>query len=311
VKDLRTIELEIPAAGDRLALCGGPYSNFGAVAAFLDRTTQVDYRFCLGDIGGFGPLPNRTLDLLRQADVICVQGNYDQAIGDGERDCGCGYTDPRDREFAQISYDYTYAHTAPAHRQWLQTLPQLIRLRWRDRAFLLCHGSPDRVNEFVWESDTADAWIANCLDRFAVDGIFATHTGLPWVRPVGQGFWCNVGVLGRPAHEGQPHVYFAELTWPTGQRSRCPKSCPCPTIPNPSSRPWPRPGCQWNFSNRCSRAFGRPARKFCPPPNGQCDRGFPLGNRCQAGPFKMAECLAWPTFRRDRGDYKPVFSMFV
>jgi predicted phosphodiesterase len=233
VKDLRTIELEIPAAGDRLALCGGPYSNFGAVAAFLDHTTQVDYRFCLGDIGGFGPLPNRTLDLLRQADVICVQGNYDQAIGDGERDCGCGYTDPRDREFAQISYDYTYAHTAPAHRQWLQTLPQLIRLRWRDLTFLLCHGSPDGVNEFVWESDTADAWIANCLDRFAVDGIFATHTGLPWVRPVGQGFWCNVGVLGRPAHEGQPHVYFAELTWPPGAAIAMPKIVPLSYDPQP------------------------------------------------------------------------------
>ncbi|NEQ45143.1 MAG: metallophosphoesterase [Leptolyngbya sp. SIOISBB] len=244
---LKTLEFEIPAGCDRIALCGGPYSNFGAVNAFLATTQDVEYRFCLGDIGGFGPLPNRTLDLLRQTEVICVQGNYDQAIGDGERDCGCGYTDPRDQQFAQISYDYTYAHTAPAHRQWLRTLPQLIRLRWRDRQFLLCHGSPDIVNEFVWESDTANQWIDDCLERVKVDGIFATHTGIPWIRTVAQGFWCNVGVLGRPAHEGRPHVYFAEMAWATGTAAPIPQVRPLSYDPQPVVQAMAREGLPIEF----------------------------------------------------------------
>lgn len=231
--DSTIIEIEIPASCDRIALCGGPYSNFGAVAAFLAATADLEYRFCLGDLGGFGPLPNRTLDQLRQANVICLQGNYDQAIGDGERDCGCGYTDPRDQAFAQISYDYTYAHTAPHHRRWLQTLPQLIRLRWRDRGFLLCHGSPHVVNEFVWESATSDQWIADCLSRAEVDGIFATHTGLPWWREVAGGFWCNVGVLGRPAHEGRPHVYFARLDLAATAAAPLPQIRPLSYDPQP------------------------------------------------------------------------------
>ncbi|MEM6836113.1 MAG: metallophosphoesterase [Cyanobacteria bacterium P01_C01_bin.120] len=229
----KSLEIEIPAACDRIALCGGPYSNFGAVAAFLETTATIDYRFCLGDVGGFGPFPNRTLEQLRQEQIICLQGNYDQAIGDGERDCGCGYTDPRDQEFAQISYDYTFAKTAPHHRQWLQTLPQLIWLRWRDRRFLLCHGSPDVVNEFVWESDTADQWIVDCLANAAVDGIFATHTGIPWLRTVANGFWCNVGVLGRPAHEGRRHVYFAQLEFPAWAAAPVPQIVPLPYDPLP------------------------------------------------------------------------------
>lgn len=31
------LDIEIPVGHDRIALCGGPYSNFGAVEAFLDK----------------------------------------------------------------------------------------------------------------------------------------------------------------------------------------------------------------------------------------------------------------------------------
>lgn len=215
----------LPAHCTQIALCGGPYSNFGAVEAFLAATAGVTHRFCLGDLGGFGPWPDRTLDLLRQGGVVCIQGNYDYAVGHGEPECGCGYEDEADRRYAQISYDYTLGHTAAHHRQWLRDLPPLLRLEWGDRpgyALLLCHGSPDRVNEFVWESCTEDAQIQAWLDRYGVQGICATHSGLPWLRSVRcpqasstQGFWCNVGVLGRPAHEGRPQVYYALISLPS------------------------------------------------------------------------------------------------
>ncbi|MEL6161434.1 MAG: metallophosphoesterase [Cyanobacteria bacterium J06623_5] len=215
---------KIPHQCEQIALCGGPYSNFAAVEQFLAETADVAYRFCLGDVGGFGPQPDRTIELLKQAGVICLQGNYDDAVGNGLADCGCGYADPRDRHFAQLSYDYTYTRTAPHHRVWMQTLPTLIQLQWRDRNILLCHGSPDKVNEFVWESETDDAKILDYLQRYGVEGICATHSGLPWLRQVARpsathqtsnlGFWFNVGVLGRPANTGNPAVTYGLLSWP-------------------------------------------------------------------------------------------------
>ncbi|MGD1952396.1 MAG: metallophosphoesterase family protein [Leptolyngbyaceae cyanobacterium] len=216
---------------EQIAICGGPYSNFAAVDAFLVATADMPYRFCLGDLGGFGPYPNRTLEQLRAAEVVCLQGNYDHAVGHGLRDCGCGYSDPRDRKFAQISYDYTFAHTSESHRQWLQQLPGLIVLEWRNCRILLCHGSPDIVNEFVWETETKNAQIQDFLTRYQVDGICATHTGLPWARTVNQdgnqnGFWFNVGVLGRPAHEGQPHVYYGCLHFSKTDAAPIPKLVP-------------------------------------------------------------------------------------
>jgi Calcineurin-like phosphoesterase superfamily domain len=212
------LTITLPDDCEAIALAGGPYSNFAAVAAFLRATEQLEHRFCLGDIGGFGPLPDRTIELIRGAGLACVQGNYDHAIGYGEDDCGCGYIDPMDRHYAQVSYDYTDQKTSAEHKAWLRQLPEQIVLRWRGQTLLLCHGSPDQVNEFVWESETTDATIAGWLQKQSVSGICATHSGLPWIRNVanGGGFWFNAGVLGRPAHEDSTRVFYGIVDFPRG-----------------------------------------------------------------------------------------------
>ena len=227
-------QITLPADCTTIALAGGPYSNFGAVAEFLRRTRSVAHRYCLGDIGGFGPLPNRTLDLVRAANLVCIQGNYDHAIGHGESDCGCGYIDPLDRHYAQVSYDYTERHTSADHKAFLRSLPQQIVLHWRDARVLLCHGSPDQVNEFVWESETDDATLARWLDASGVDGVCATHSGLPWIRRLDDGrFWFNVGVLGRPAHEDSARVFYGMLEFAAGAALPTPRLVPLDYDPAP------------------------------------------------------------------------------
>lgn len=201
----------LPGTCSSIALIGGPYSNFAAVERFLAATQHVEHRFCLGDIGGFGPHPDRTLQLIRDHKLICIQGNYDHALGFGERDCGCGYSDPLDRHYAQVSYDYTAAHTSDEHKAWLRELPEQLVLHWQDKKILLCHGSPEQANEFVWESETSDQQIRVWLDKHSVDAIVCTHSGIPWLRRMSKGFWFNVGVLGRPAHEHYNRVYFGMI----------------------------------------------------------------------------------------------------
>jgi predicted phosphodiesterase len=224
----------LPADCTSIALAGGPYSNFGSVAEFLRRTRSVAHRYCLGDIGGFGPLPNRTLDLVRESDIVCIQGNYDFAIGHGENDCGCGYIDPLDRYYAQVSYDYTERNTSDDHKAFLRNLPQQIVLQWRGTRVLLCHGSPDQVNEFVWESETDDATLERWLDALGVCGICATHSGLPWIRQLDDGrFWLNVGVLGRPAHEDSARVFYGMLDFAHGTALPAPRLVPLDYDPAP------------------------------------------------------------------------------
>jgi predicted phosphodiesterase len=198
----------------RIAVFGGIYSNYLALGPALRdvRKRGVDACFCLGDLGAFGPHPDRVFPLLREANVQCIQGNYDHSIGNDLADCQCGYTDPRDNYFARISYDYTFQHTNSENRRSMKGMPPQLRLHLGDYRLLLCHGSPRRTNEFLWESTTSSHFLSYLLDTYDADVILATHTGIKWHRQLGQNrHFVNVGVLGRPENDGHTNVWYTLL----------------------------------------------------------------------------------------------------
>jgi len=198
----------------RVALFGGIYSNYLALTAALRhmRRRGADVAWCLGDLGGFGPHPDRAADILRGSLVPMLRGNYDESVGLGRGDCGCGYSDPRDNRFAQLSYDYTLANTHTAHREWMKGLPEQQRLEIAGRSLLLCHGSPRTVNEFLWESACSDAFLEWLCERHQADVIACAHSGIPWHRALPSGrHVVNVGAIGRPANDGCTEVWYGEL----------------------------------------------------------------------------------------------------
>ncbi|MEM7407512.1 MAG: metallophosphoesterase family protein [Pseudomonadota bacterium] len=198
-----------------IALFGGVYSNHMALAAAIEdaRHRGISKLYCLGDLGAFGPHPDKVFTLLKDNHVATVQGNYDNSIGHALADCQCGYTDPRDNYFAQLSYDYTLANTSDAFRAWMRELPSAIRFEQAGRRVLLCHGSPRQTNEFLWESSTPTHFLERFCDDFEADVIAATHTGLHWQRQLDRDrLFVNVGVLGRPANDGTPRVWYSILS---------------------------------------------------------------------------------------------------
>jgi predicted phosphodiesterase len=207
----------------RVAFLGGIYSNHLALRAALDlaRRRGVDAVWALGDLGAFGPHPDRTVELIREAGVPVIMGNYEEALASGATDCHCGYTDPRDNHFAQLSYDYTAARTSPEHKAWMGSLPRSARLAVGGRRLLLSHGSPRRINEFLWGSTTPRPFVERLLREHDADLVVCTHTGLPWARLDADGRGVlNVGAVGRPANDGRTNVWMAlvEAT-PAGPRA--------------------------------------------------------------------------------------------
>src|SRR6266581_432934 len=133
----------------RIALIGGIYSNYHALVSTLADIARrgADQTFFLGDLGAFGPHPDRVPELLIERGIRGIQGNYEESLASGAPDCNCGYTDPRDNHYAQISYDYTASHTSDGHKQWMGRLPKSIRLEAGPLRILLSHGSPRKINE--------------------------------------------------------------------------------------------------------------------------------------------------------------------
>lgn len=195
----------------RLAFLGGIYSNYHALVAALNdiHLRRVDATYFLGDLGAFGPHPDRVPELLRSRGIAGIQGNYEESLSTRASDCHCGYTDPRDNHFAQISYDYTFAHTNEAHKDWMGTLPHEIRFTAGGRRFLLVHGSPRRINEFLWRSTSPDPFLEKLCRDHDADVIICTHTGLHWHKALRDGkHVINAGVIGRPANDGRTNVWY-------------------------------------------------------------------------------------------------------
>lgn len=196
----------------KIAFFGGIYNNYLALEAAIEDAKQrgAERMYCLGDLGAFGPYPDRVFPLLRDNQIECVQGNYDNSIGNDLKDCQCGYTDPRDNWFAQISYNYTYANTSLQNRQWMRALPSEIRFEIDGVRFLMCHGSPRKTNEFLWESTTSTHFLERLFKDAEADVILGTHSGIHWQRRLSDHrLFANVGVLGRPENDGTTNVWYA------------------------------------------------------------------------------------------------------
>jgi diadenosine tetraphosphatase ApaH/serine/threonine PP2A family protein phosphatase len=241
-------QIEVPALSSvicdlsserRYAFFGGVYSNYLALESLLEDAGRrdIDRLYCLGDLGAFGPFPDRVCHLLRETDAEVIQGNYDNSIGNGLADCQCGYTDPRDNYFAKLSYDYTFVNTSDENKAWMRRLPQTLRLTIGRYRLLLCHGSPRKMNEFLWETTTSDAFLAWLFRTYQTDLIVATHTGLHWSREVPVSVlensetdpsesastqtqtqtlnsFINCGAIGRPPNNGRTSVIYAIVSFP-------------------------------------------------------------------------------------------------
>ena len=198
----------------RILVFGGIYNNHFALAALLEEAArrQVDAVYCLGDLGGFGPSPEKVWPLLLSGGVRAIQGNYEESLASGREDCNCGYTDPRDNHFAEVSYRYTEQNCSADFKSWMGALPKRRRVRIGGRELLLVHGSPRRINEFLFRSTCPLPFLEVLLDQERADALLCTHTGLHWHRRLPSGRDAiNVGVIGRPANDGDVRVWYAVI----------------------------------------------------------------------------------------------------
>ena len=134
-------------------------------------------------------------------------GNYDDGTGFDRDECGCAYTNPIEKALGDRSFDWTKAHTSDASKAWLRSLPGEIRFEADGHRFLLVHGSPRRINEYLYE-DKPDATFARIAATADADVITCGHTHRPYDKTVGHARFINVGSAGKPK-DGDPRACWA------------------------------------------------------------------------------------------------------
>ena len=201
---------------ERIAVLTDIHGNLPVLEAALARIDElsVDAIRCGGDLVGYGPWPNEVCRLIEQRGIPTTYGNYDYAIGRDLEDCGCAYRDPHDRELGKRSIDWTLAHTDERSKALMRELPFDLRLELAGRRVRLVHGSPRKVNEYLFEDKPA-----RTFERIAAgaecDVLVFGHTHQPWIASYGGVLFVNCGSVGKPK-DGDPRAAFALLEAESG-----------------------------------------------------------------------------------------------
>jgi putative phosphoesterase len=201
----------VSADPNTVAVITDVHANLPALQGALARIEELGITsvFCGGDLVGYGPHPNEVCELIAQRNIPTIYGNYDYAIARDLEDCGCAYVTPRDRELGQRSVDWTLAHTSQGSKDFMRDLPFDLRFRVGSIDVHLVHGSPRKVNEYLFEDKPASLYerlAAAESDPVLVCG----HTHKPWVHEYGGVLFVNCGSVGKPK-DGDPRGAFAVL----------------------------------------------------------------------------------------------------
>lgn len=180
-----------------------------AVLRAIDARGLADL-YCLGDLVGYGVQPNEVVAAVRSRNIPTLMGNYDQGVGHDSDDCGCAYKTTVEEERGKRSIAWTNARTDAVHKAYLRNLPASIPVQVGDLRVLLVHGSPRRVNEYLYETRPDDSF-ERILDGVEAHVLVCGHTHLPYhkVLPSGRHV-INAGSVGKPK-DGDPRAGFVVL----------------------------------------------------------------------------------------------------
>ncbi len=198
---------------NQITVFGDIHANLPALQAVFDDIAKraLSNLYCLGDLVGYGVTPNEVIDLIRERSIPTIMGNYDQGVGHDSNDCGCAYRTPEAQALGERSIAWSNFYTSAGNKAFLRQLAATIPLQLGDLRIVLVHGSPRKINEYLYE-DRPEAGIERLLDMVEADVLVCGHTHLPYHRVLGSGrHVINAGSVGKPK-DNDPRACYVTLT---------------------------------------------------------------------------------------------------
>lgn len=160
------------------------HANLAALNTVLDDANgEYDKIWCLGDMVGYGPDPNKCIELLSSLDHLCIAGNHDWAVL-GKLDVDDFNPDAR-----HVSL-WTRSELTESNLNFLKKLPVALV---DEEQFTLVHGSPRHP---IWEYILYPAVAQINLDHFSTRYCLVGHTHSPVIfnAPDNPGGLCQAQV---------------------------------------------------------------------------------------------------------------------
>jgi putative phosphoesterase len=197
----------------RIAIFSDIHANLPALEAVLADMDErrLGVRYCLGDLVGYATFPNEVIQTIRDRQIPCLMGNYDLGVGNSSDDCGCAYKDATSEALGKLSIAWSNTHTTEENKAFLRQLVERIPLSIGDLKLMLVHGSPRRINEYLYE-DRPDKSFERLLDMVEADVLVCGHTHIPYHRVLPSGrHVINEGSVGKPK-DGDARACYVVLT---------------------------------------------------------------------------------------------------
>jgi putative phosphoesterase len=171
----------------RIAIFSDVHANLPALQAFFSDVEKqnVDAIYCLGDLVGYNIWPNEVIQEIRKRGIPTIAGNYDEGIGLHIDECGCAYKTEEDKSMGKVSISFTNEIVEAKERKYLRSLPSQIRIEFalneHSISLLLVHGSPRKINEYLFE-DRDEKSMMRILEQSNADILCFGHTHKPYHR---------------------------------------------------------------------------------------------------------------------------------
>lgn len=207
----------------KLAFISDIHANLPALTAVLRaiKPHAPDDIYCLGDLVNFAGWDNQVIDLVRQSDISCIQGNHDEGIGYGLEDFPFSYGNEAQKRFGQLSIQRVNRVITKENRRFLADLPFMLQLEFHfpfhNIRVAMVHGSVSSNNEYV-QKDTSNDDLLEMMAYVNSDILLMGHTHIPYHRAI----YCeienrkiyrhsiNVGSVGK-SKNGSTDAYFCIL----------------------------------------------------------------------------------------------------
>lgn len=203
-------------SNNTIAIISDIHGNLTALKAVLDdiknNNTKVNEIFCLGDLVGYNPEPDKTVKLIKKSCDIVIAGNHDKSMVDE--------VDTRWFKFSiKKSIQWTKENLSKESLEYLDLLKLREDVTIGDYKLILAHGSPKLSSPFQYIFNEYDIKNIEPL-IFNSNILFIGHTHVPscylnqgtkWEKnknrnieiDPNRNYVINVGSVGQP-RDGNP-----------------------------------------------------------------------------------------------------------